>query len=39
MVVGYYFVKGGVKVVIFEKKFFVGGGIWGGVMGFNCVVV
>ncbi|WP_048147849.1 sulfide-dependent adenosine diphosphate thiazole synthase [Palaeococcus ferrophilus] len=39
MVAGYYLAKGGAKVAIFEKKLSVGGGIWGGAMGFNRVVV
>jgi thiazole biosynthesis enzyme len=39
MVAGYYLAKGGAKVAIFEKKLSIGGGIWGGAMGFNRVVV
>ncbi|AEK72304.1 ribulose-1,5-biphosphate synthetase [Thermococcus sp. 4557] len=39
MVAGYYLVKNGAKVAIFEKKLSIGGGIWGGAMGFNKVVV
>ncbi|AHL22138.1 sulfide-dependent adenosine diphosphate thiazole synthase [Thermococcus nautili] len=39
MVAGYYLAKNGAKVVIFEKKLSTGGGIWGGAMGFNKIVV
>ncbi|ANF23304.1 sulfide-dependent adenosine diphosphate thiazole synthase [Thermococcus piezophilus] len=39
MVAAYYLAKGGAKVAIFEKKLSVGGGIWGGAMGFNRIVV
>ncbi|HII60360.1 sulfide-dependent adenosine diphosphate thiazole synthase [Pyrococcus horikoshii] len=39
MVAAYYLAKGGAKVAIFEKKLSIGGGIWGGGMGFNKVVV
>ncbi|AFL94251.1 ribulose-1,5-biphosphate synthetase [Thermococcus cleftensis] len=39
MVAGYYLAKGGAKVAIFEKKLSIGGGIWGGAMGFNRIVV
>ncbi|WP_175060155.1 sulfide-dependent adenosine diphosphate thiazole synthase [Thermococcus sp. 2319x1] len=39
MVAGYYLAKGGAKVAIFEKKLSIGGGIWGGGMGFNKIVV
>ncbi|MBC7095819.1 sulfide-dependent adenosine diphosphate thiazole synthase [Thermococcus sp.] len=39
MVAGYYLAKEGVKVAIFEKKLSIGGGIWGGGMGFNKIVV
>lgn len=39
MVAGYYLARGGAKVAIFEKKLSIGGGIWGGAMGFNRVVV
>ncbi|WP_010477803.1 sulfide-dependent adenosine diphosphate thiazole synthase [Thermococcus zilligii] len=39
MVAGYYLAKNGAKVAIFEKKLSIGGGIWGGAMGFNRVVV
>ena len=35
MVAGYYPAKNGVKTAIFEKKLSIGGGIWGGAMGFN----
>ncbi|ASI98420.1 sulfide-dependent adenosine diphosphate thiazole synthase [Thermococcus celer] len=39
MVAAYYLARGGAKVAIFEKKLSVGGGIWGGAMGFNRIVV
>ncbi|NJE48633.1 sulfide-dependent adenosine diphosphate thiazole synthase [Thermococcus sp. 9N3] len=39
MVAGYYLAKNGAKVAIFEKKLSTGGGIWGGAMGFNKIVV
>lgn len=39
MVAAYYLAKGGAKVAIFEKKLSIGGGIWGGGIGFNKVVV
>ncbi|QDA32390.1 thiazole biosynthesis protein [Thermococcus indicus] len=39
MVAGYYLAKNGAKVAIFEKKLSTGGGIWGGAMGFNRIVV
>jgi len=39
MVAGYYLAKGGAKVAIFEKKLSIGGGIWGGGMGFNKIVI
>ncbi|NPA47762.1 MAG: thiazole biosynthesis protein [Thermococci archaeon] len=39
MVAAYYLAKNGVKVAIFEKKLSIGGGIWGGAMGFNRIVV
>ncbi len=39
MVAGYYLAKSGVKVAIFEKKLSVGGGMWGGGMMFNRIVV
>ena len=39
MVAGYYLASGGAKVAVFEKKLSIGGGIWGGAMGFNKIVV
>jgi len=39
MVAGYYLAKRGVKVAIFERKLSVGGGMWGGGMMFNRIVV
>ena len=35
----YYLAKQGVKTAIFEKKLSIGGGIWGGGMMFNKIVV
>ncbi|MDI6786385.1 MAG: sulfide-dependent adenosine diphosphate thiazole synthase [bacterium] len=35
MVAGYYLAKEGKKVIIFERKLSVGGGMWGGGMMFN----
>jgi len=39
MVAGYYLAKRGVKVAIFERKLSVGGGMWGGGIMFNRIVV
>lgn len=39
MIAAYYLAKNGAKVTIFEKKLSIGGGIWGGGMGFNKIVV
>ena len=36
---GYYLAKSKVKVVIFERKLSIGGGMWGGGMMFNKIVV
>ncbi|MFH1638811.1 MAG: sulfide-dependent adenosine diphosphate thiazole synthase, partial [Chloroflexota bacterium] len=36
---GYYLAKKGLKTVIFERRLSVGGGIWGGGMMFNRIVV
>jgi len=36
---GYYLAKDGIKVSIFERKLSVGGGMWGGGMMFNEIVV
>ena len=36
---GYYLAKKGIKSAIFERKLSVGGGIWGGGMMFNKIVV
>lgn len=35
----YYLARSGVKVVVFERKLSVGGGMWGGGMMFNRIVV
>jgi len=39
MTAAYYLAKSKVKVVIFERKLSVGGGMWGGGMMFNRIVV
>ena len=39
MAAAYYLAKNGVKTAIFERKLSVGGGIWGGGMMFNRIVV
>jgi thiamine thiazole synthase len=39
MVCGYYLARAGKKVAIFERKLSVGGGMWGGGMMFNEIVV
>ncbi len=39
LVAGYYLAKAGKKVAMFEKKLSIGGGIWGGGMMFNEIVV
>lgn len=39
MVAGYYLAKWGFKVAIFERKLAPGGGMWGGAMMFNEIVV
>lgn len=39
MMAGYYLARNGVKVAIFERKLSVGGGMWGGGMMFNRIVV
>ena len=39
MVCGYYLAKRGKKVALFERKLSVGGGMWGGGMMFNEIVV
>ena len=36
---GYYLAKAGIKTIIFEKNLSVGGGMWGGGMMFNRIVV
>ena len=36
---GYYLGKAGIKTIIFEKKLSIGGGMWGGGMMFNRIVV
>ena len=39
LVCAYYLAKAGKRVVIFEKKLSIGGGMWGGGMLFNEIVV
>ncbi len=39
MTAGYYLAKAGAKVAIFERRLSVGGGMWGGGMMFNRIVV
>jgi len=39
MICGYYLAKAKKKVAIFERKLSVGGGIWGGGMMFNEIVL
>jgi len=39
LVAGYYLAKSGKKVVLFERKLSIGGGMWGGGMMFNEIVV
>ncbi len=39
LVAGYYLAKKGLRVAIFERKLSVGGGMWGGGMMFNEIVV
>ncbi|MCP4665578.1 MAG: thiazole biosynthesis protein [Deltaproteobacteria bacterium] len=39
LVAGYYLAKAGKKVVLYERKLSMGGGMWGGGMMFNEIVV
>ncbi|MFW5857551.1 MAG: sulfide-dependent adenosine diphosphate thiazole synthase [Planctomycetota bacterium] len=39
LVAGYYLARGGKKVALFERKLSLGGGMWGGGMMFNEIVV
>ncbi|MFH1552941.1 MAG: sulfide-dependent adenosine diphosphate thiazole synthase [Candidatus Omnitrophota bacterium] len=39
LVAGYYLAKAGIKVTLFERKLSIGGGMWGGGMMFNEIVV
>ncbi len=39
LVAGYYLAKAGRKVALFERKLSIGGGVWGGGMMFNAIVV
>ncbi len=39
VVCGYYLAKNGVKTALFDKRLTIGGGMWGGAMLFNEIVV
>ncbi|MBW1759840.1 MAG: NAD(P)-binding protein, partial [Deltaproteobacteria bacterium] len=39
LVAGYFLAKAGKKVVMYERKLSIGGGMWGGGMMFNEIVV
>ena len=39
LVCGYYLAKAGKQVVLFERKLSIGGGMWGGGIMFNEIVV
>ncbi len=39
LVAGYFLAKAGIKVTLFERKLSIGGGMWGGGMMFNEIVV
>ncbi len=39
LVAGYYLAKAGKRVALYERKLSVGGGVWGGGMMFNEIVV
>jgi len=39
LVAGYYFAKAGRKVAIFERRLAPGGGMWGGAMMFNNIIL
>ncbi|HLD29922.1 MAG TPA: FAD-dependent oxidoreductase, partial [bacterium] len=39
LVAGYYLAKKGRKVILFERKLSLGGGMWGGGIMFNEIVV
>ena len=39
LVAGYYLAKAGVKVSLYERKLSIGGGMWGGGMMFNEIVI
>ncbi len=39
LVAGYYLARAGRKVSLFERKLSIGGGVWGGGMMFNSIVV
>jgi len=39
LIAGYYLARKGIKTVIYERKLSIGGGMWGGGMMFNRIVV
>jgi sulfide-dependent adenosine diphosphate thiazole synthase len=39
LVAGYFLAKAGRKVALFERKLSIGGGLWGGGMMFNSIVI
>jgi thiazole biosynthesis enzyme len=39
LVAAYVLAKGGAKVALFERKLSIGGGMWGGGVGYNVIVV
>jgi thiamine thiazole synthase len=39
LVAGYYLARAGKRVALFERKLSIGGGLWGGGMMFNAIVV
>ena len=39
LIAAYYLAKGGAKTVVFERRLSIGGGIWGGGIGYNKIVV
>jgi len=39
LVAAYVLAKGGAKVALFERKLSIGGGMWGGGIGYNVIVV
>ena len=39
LIAAYYLAKEGVKTAVFERKLSIGGGIWGGGIGYNKIIV